>query len=72
MVVIVSLKIKIMRTSMGIELHYSIVSFNGEVSKSYMIRVTIPVIDVSKFVFISVLSMIDIDASFALSLLACD
>ncbi len=54
-----------MRTSMGIELHYSIVSFNGEVSKSYMIRVTIPVIDVSKFVFISVLSMIDIDASFA-------
>ena len=54
-----------MRTSMGIELHYSIVSFNGEVSKSYMIRVTIPVIDVSKFVFISVLSMIDIDASFS-------
>lgn len=50
---------------MGIELHYSIVSFNGEVSKSYMIRVTIPVIDVSKFVFISVLSMIDIDASFS-------
>lgn len=61
------LQIKIVCPRMSVELHYSIVGFNGEIAKSYMIRVTIPIIDVSKFVFISVLSMIDIDGSFSCS-----